>query len=322
MRLQPTTTFVIVVLAMLIVETARAQPSSPPTSSAAQQGPQQRLSFRSWLTRAFNYNSEMQCSYTDSATGATFDLTNMRKQAPNDFEGSDNTYKYHLNICGNANSGAACSIKRGAICQYSKLTSNFIASLGSWTSYPVPTYSLIDANDPNKGIQITFRNGDSCWINYARVTRVANVILMCGEEDDNSYTVTEEFTTCTFNIRMRNKLACPVGLGSGWLGAKLLLFLFAVLVLGLGVAYWYTDSARIAEIKEQVTWENLTSFEFWKGVPVHAKNGVVWCYEHVVGLVRGKDAEYSKVATEEETITANGGSKMKDKDAPKGFDDL
>jgi hypothetical protein len=81
-------------------------------------------------------------------------------------------------------------------------------SLDIATSY---SYSLLDPNNPSRGIVLTYKNGD--WCNFAgTVSRSLSLSIMCADDTDGypdtSETVTES-TTCQYDLFFRSVYGCP-----------------------------------------------------------------------------------------------------------------
>lgn len=277
--------------------------------------PNQPWNFRSWLSRAFKFGPPLECTWTDTATGNQYDFTSLRKKT-DDYEGQDRIYRYKFNICGPTNAHGMCATNRGSLCQFSAMTGNYVANLGSWDGNPRPTWGLIDPANPGKGVQLTFRNGDICWINHVQVTRTANVQLICSDTQDDRFSIQEQLGTCTFNVRMRTPLACVGGAASSSsFGSFGLLVILAIVVyLGVG-CYWNVEHHG----KQWGTVDAIPNLEFWKSVPGYTKEGALFTYAKINQLLGREDASaqgYEKVSTTEEPTKET-------KDAKKdNFDDL
>lgn len=221
--------------------------------------------------------SQPECKYTDPS-GHEYDFSGLVKTA-GDYKGSDITYNYVLNMCSPANVGGPCADHHGSICQYSKANGNFVATLGSWTQSPYPMWSLIDANYPDKGVQLVFKNGYICWINHLQVTRTAYVQLECDENSSggDTFYISENYSTCAFTIKLRTPLACRSASAGIFSIRNLLVYFFLVCVyVGGGIYYNHTYNEMELGV------EAIPQYEFWKTVPslvtAYVTEWSLWCY--------------------------------------------
>ena len=269
------------------------QPAQPPV-------PQQNSpwNFRSWVDRFRRRGNNADCKWTDPVSGNTFDFSSLHKSV-GDYQGEDLTYKYALNFCGPANAGGVCTAKNAAICQFSKLTNNFISALGSFSNVPKPTFSALD-NNISKGVVMTMKNGDICWMNHRQVPRTVNLRLECAPTDDTTFSVQEVFGQCTHNITFRTRSAC-VGAASG-MSFKGFLFLMIVL------AAVYVAADCYYNVKfNNMEWgkmETIPQWAFWQQVPGYTKAGMLWAYTKAYDKYHewktGETAKYERISTEEE----------------------
>jgi hypothetical protein len=195
-----------------------------------------------------------------------------------------------------------CSSKQGSICQFSKLTNNFISSLGSFTAAPKPVYQPLHG-DINKGVQVTMRNGDMCWMNHRQVPRTVNIELECAAADDQTFTVKEIFGQCTHNVHFRTRTACVGAASSGmsFTGFLFLVVVVAAVYVGLGCLY---------NVKQHgMEWgklETVPQWAFWQQVPGYTKDGAVWAYgkasEKINEWRTGEKVQYQRLASEEDDV--------------------
>lgn len=311
-------TVAVCVLAFVLVQvvsvSATADVPGPPSPSATSTS--SAWNFKSWISRALNWGPPVDCTYNDKATGSSFDFRKMRKMT-GDFTGTDRTYKYQMNMCGETNTVSLCQAHHGSVCQFSGLTGNYVANLGSWVGAPQPTWGLLDPKDPSQGVQLTFRNGDICWINHGHVTRTTNVNLICADVQDETFTVQEVFGTCTFNIRIRTPYACVGGAAaSSWSLTSILGFIVFLAAVYLVVGcYWNVERNG----KQWGTLEAVPNLEFWQSVPVMTKDGFDWTASKISEWRGGAPAGYEKVAAGEEPAA---GDKDKKKSGGGDYDDI
>jgi hypothetical protein len=67
-----------------------------------------------------------------------------------------------------------------------------------------PNWSLLDPKHPDKGVQMSYTNGDPCWMGQPQ-PRYVNFIFVCGT--DTRIWVAED-PQCTFTIGMTTPYAC------------------------------------------------------------------------------------------------------------------
>jgi hypothetical protein len=259
-------------------------------------------------SQAFHYNvpsGPLECKFKDPNSGYEYDFSALTKYK-GDFAGSDVNYNYLMNICGPANVGGPCAQHHAAICQYSKQNGNYVASLGSWSTGVQPSWSFIDANNVNKGVMLTYRNGDICWINHMQVVRVANVHLECDESGStqDTFTIFENYATCSFTIQLRTPLAC-VGGGKSSFFSHLFWFIIIVgsiyLALGLFINHKYYDIPLGVEA--------IPHLEFWKACPGYVQEGFEWTYAKAMSYMPKKEGSDKDDHSKSDKEKASAGEK-------------
>jgi len=165
------------------------------------------------------------CSYNG------IDLSSLVKTA-GDYEGSDATYAYKMNVCGTSNAGTGCTDKGRSVCQY--LGANVVAGLGTFADGN-PVWSYIDATTPSKGVSYQFTNGDKCWTPSGDIPRPVIVQFPCSKATSQTFTITENKETCTFTIVLPTDKSCPGGAGpsggsTGLSGGSVFLIILVVVV--------------------------------------------------------------------------------------------
>jgi len=102
------------------------------------------------------------------ASNCAYEAYDLSPLAGMTYNGTDSSYRYLLNVC-SVSSEAACQSKGGSLCQYSMSPPpRMLHVLSYWTNDGV--WSQLDPNDPSKGVQVTFANGDICGTNPRQVT--------------------------------------------------------------------------------------------------------------------------------------------------------
>jgi hypothetical protein len=186
----------------------------------------------------------------------------------------DGGWKVSMNICGTSNV-KECSDRSGAICQYTTFPTDVAASLGSWAGQPAPVWSILDATDVNKGIVLTYSNGESqpCF----PAQRIAVIHFLCAAKTGSGFTVHED-PTCTYLIKFNTPLACvtvPGGgddddgaLSGGWIFVICLACVIPVYITA-GCLYGYKK-------KGSKGIEACPNIEFWKDLPHLIKDGTLF----------------------------------------------
>jgi hypothetical protein len=130
-----------------------------------------------------------------------------------DYRGNDGTYDYEMNVCGVARSGGDCSTRGGTICQFNPGTTQLVAIMGVYSgTAPAPTWDWISQSDHSQGIQMTYINGDQCWLPGGRmVARTVILQFQCSTSTEKTFTVREDSSTCVYTLVLRTEKSCPGG---------------------------------------------------------------------------------------------------------------
>ena len=155
------------------------------------------------------------CSY--SLSGSTFDLSPLRvddlSSQSYKYESSMvGEYSYMLNICGPvtpANLPRVCESVVGAVLQYKLGIFNGRCSVAG--KIDAMTFSLIDKDDPARGVSIQYPDGETCDKGLERSTTVdvycANTMAKIKSAEEN------ESRECSYNIIMESYYGCPTECG-------------------------------------------------------------------------------------------------------------
>jgi len=241
------------------------------------------------------------CQY--SAGGGSWDLSALYKPAGGgDYKGTDGTYDYKMNVCGASNSGAGCTDKQYAICQFSQASSTFVASLGSFLV--APTWSVITLppavpEPAANGVQYTFTNGDICWIAGRQQVRTVINVFRCkaGGGTEDTVKVEEDQTTCTFTITLQTAVACPGGsaakdggggISGGWI---FIIILISIIPIYIGAGCLFNRTKRGLTGVEAAP-----NVEFWRGLPGLIKDGAKYSWNMTrSGCKNGTGEAYEKL---------------------------
>jgi len=157
------------------------------------------------------------CTFTGG--GQPFDLTGAANLG--DLPGSDSSYTYKLHVC-DVVADAACVAKApatfgGSVCQYNTATPPaYIHLLSSWVGTPAPTWALINAGDPTKGVQVSMANGDACYNMGTTQPRAVTINFPCTPNvPGGAYTIsTQQTNPCAYIVSFPTQYSCP-GAGPG-----------------------------------------------------------------------------------------------------------
>jgi hypothetical protein len=179
-------------------------------------------------------------------------------------------YKYTMNICKKVNSDGKCTSDGAMVCQ-KNMDGSFGAVIAYWSASktPAPKLSLISSSAPEKGVKMSFTNGDKCYVNpTTNQVRKANVNLHCdsGAAVPTKFKLSEESSTCTFTIDITSPDACPGGGMSGGTLFLILLLVSFLVYLGVGIFLQHRKGATGSEL--------MPNLAFWKDLPNLVKTGI------------------------------------------------
>jgi len=223
-----------------------------------------------------------------NACGAgSVSLTGLTKTGSNnDYTGSDFEYTYYMNVCAASTyGGAACGGAGYGICQYNTALSSFVASLGTWTS---AAWVAIGTTT----VTATMTDGTECYVAQQWIKRTAIVTFTCGSTTANTFTITEDTSTCTFNIGLPANCGSgpapgPDGPKGGLSGGTVFLIILLVLIPV------YIAGGCVYKMKTKGTtgMESCPNVDFWRDLPGLVKDG----FRFTFSKCRGGSGSYNQV---------------------------
>lgn len=147
-----------------------------------------------------------------------------------------------------------------------------------------PKANLLDPNNRNRGIQLTYYGGDLC-LGLGYLERQVTYKLICDSATKLKFLNAFEERTCNYIFEMASKYACPkltanaIPTTPSWgygktLCVSFILCLFLYFIIGAGVKRF----AIGCEWKESVPHS-----EFWEGLPGLVTDGI----RFVAGKIQG-----------------------------------
>jgi len=122
-----------------------------------------------------------------------------------DYPAQDPSYDYILNICG-VSSEANCGARNGSFCQYSFGSPPvFKHVLAEWDL--TGNWSALDPNNPAKGVQVQFANGDPC---FQSSNRQVLFTFPCAQTNSTTYQVVTVMP-CVYVVQFPTSASCPAG---------------------------------------------------------------------------------------------------------------
>jgi len=240
-----------------------------------------------------------QWTYTDPSSQAeySYDLSRMTKDSGYYF-GTADEYDYECNVCGIVQTVTQCTDTGALACQFAKNTTGppqkYVATIASWTKAPDPIWAILDATNPNGGVQQTYSNGEPiCVIFGQQKTRIGVIQYKCGSGTSDTMVVSEEPNTCVFTLALESKYACVGGGGSddsssglsgGWIFIIILVVVIPVYIVA-GCIY-KTTKAGTSGI------ESCPNIDFWRDLPGLIKDGFRWVFS---GFKKGGDSSYDEL---------------------------
>lgn len=123
------------------------------------------------------------------------------------------TYSFMWNLCGKVTNASVplsvCGGKRGAAMQYLNRTDGWKEChvIGRYDATQDDShYTLLDSNDPSKGVSIKYSAGEKC---PAGSLRTATIDLMCADTRAEVVSALEP-QLCQYHMVMRSYYGCPV----------------------------------------------------------------------------------------------------------------
>jgi len=157
-----------------------------------------------FICAALSVHGAVDCSFSTSKR--TFDFSALTLTSSSYNARDSFGYNYEFNICGVVNSNSSeCrgSSGEGSVCQ--TLNGAFVSVPAYWPGSPAPTFSLIDSNNPDKGVALVSKNGDPCYPTFS--PRTTNINFVCSNSTVGQLSV-QESAPCTYNITFPTSYAC------------------------------------------------------------------------------------------------------------------
>jgi hypothetical protein len=112
-------------------------------------------------------------------------------------------YLLSFNVCGASNN----RICNGSVaCEISTETHQ-LSYIFARDAQPLPTWSLLDASKPGKGIRMEYINGDLCWPGSAPRPRVVGFEFVCGPDQETMVADIREGPECLYTV-LTSSYAC------------------------------------------------------------------------------------------------------------------
>jgi len=225
------------------------------------------------------------CTY-QAGPSTYFDLS---KLAGTDFSSSSDGYTYKFRLCGVV-SDSQCSQVSGSYCQYG---GTVMYSCGQWLNH---VWSLIDASNPNKGIQLQYNNGDATWCGVARTSTIILNCVASAPAVPSSWTTANPSGTCVYSATASSSAACPSsskpdsgggggGMSGGWI--------FIVILLVIAVVYIVAGCVYNRQYKgASSSRESCPNHDFWFALPDLVRDG---CRFTAAKLCNRSAADYQSV---------------------------
>jgi len=226
-----------------------------------------------WFLLLATHSTYCACPVHTASDGTTYELSSLTR-TDGDYTYTDNSLVYIVNICA-AVSGQCFGKTDQAVCKVDALTG------GEWASGTASSIQIRDhPGGPSKGVQVWYGEGEVC----TGQPRSTTINIDCNPTSNGEiYSIIED-TSCTFIIAMRSLAACGSGgrkhnggsgMSAGWVIDIILLATTSAYLLG-GCAYKY--------LKQGATGiEVIPNIEFWKGLPMLVKDGVLYVTGKITG---------------------------------------
>jgi len=242
-------------------------------------------------------------TYIDTANNNKvydFDLTGAKKTSGDNFyQNTDNSYDYDMTVCDITNAESTCAGKYGSVCQYQKGTKTYVAAISAWGKSPDPTWSIQSTTNPDQGPKLSSTNGDPiCFLTTGQTTRKAQISFTCDTSvaSGTFVSISEDTTSCTFNIVFKSKHACAKGSAAAGssssdegLGGSDVFVIILVVVLFVYFAGGYIYNSKV---KGTSGMESLPNHEFWTSLPGLVSDGFKFVKG---GCKKGGDASYDEL---------------------------
>jgi len=148
--------------------------------------------------------ARVKAQFQSNCASGTYDLSTLAGAV---FPGTDSIYNYLLNVCGTVSSEPNCASHNGSLCQYSTSTPPvFVHVLNHWTSDG--DWAQLDPNDPSKGVQVTFENGDVCGVTKLPRQVIHQFPCTPGVLGDSYTIVTNAANPCQYTLTFPTSASC------------------------------------------------------------------------------------------------------------------
>lgn len=152
------------------------------------------------------------CTWTDTAHNMEFDVSQLivTSDSEESYISKEQTYTYVWNVCAAVTKASIPDVCDGrdegkllhAVYQYND---NFCAVVGKFFSQKNESFSLIDEENPTKGISIKYPRGEKCSDD---IYREAVVDIYCKNVEVNILS-SQEPITCSYHMVMESYYGCP-----------------------------------------------------------------------------------------------------------------
>ena len=121
-------------------------------------------------------------------------------------------HRYIWNFCGDVPDSLvpeACSRmgKSGVVMQYKDSNTCFILGHYDPRKHELE-YGLLDANDPSKGISITYPKGERCGDEHPNLQRSSTIDVHCANAE-HLISSANEPEPCAYHLSMKSYYGCP-----------------------------------------------------------------------------------------------------------------
>lgn len=239
------------------------------------------------------------CTYTYSdkttatPTNYTFNYARMTRTS-NFYTGTERTYFYEMNPCGIVTDVDKCQQNGATLCQLNMNTPpEYVATVASWTKTPDLTWSIINPSSPAIGAKQTYTNGDTCYIFGQPRVRTAVITYLCGTKVFDTFAISEDDNTCTFNVEIQSPYACAGGSSGGGSSSGLSGGSVFIIILVVVIPVYVIVGCIYKKQKLGTSGiESCPNIEFWRDLPNLVKEGAMYTFS---GCKKGSDSHYDEL---------------------------
>ena len=213
----------------------------------------------------------------EAPDGVSYDLSNMRQSSPPDYSvmGTD-FFEYRVNVCEQAFQSCAGDFT-GVATQWNPQGS-CVAVIGrqnpEFGGLNLPTLDYIDEDNPEKGVVLTYANGDLCP-GLVAFERTARYVINCDKSTKGTVISASEPQICTYQIEFNSKAACPPARASADKASKKRVTVFKQVLVGLVlvfVLYCVAGSYRNYRNEGTSFPDSMPHKDFWFSLPGYLSN--------------------------------------------------